>query len=198
VFTGLFDSRPADGLPMVRWMLFNMGARLEQTSRELASIYAISRLIISSVADPGGMPVFITQVCREISSALGDARPVALYVYNVFNDDFELSGTAGDASPFAASFERSDPAIAPVFDRAEFVDELRSGGACFSACPMVYAGRVTGFVLVACDGMGLPQRMKDLVASITILVGVAVENLRHLQEERQLQRFRQEKDRYTF
>lgn len=197
VFTELFAARPGDGLPMVRWMLFNMGARLEQTSRELASVYSIARIIIASVSDPGGMPAFLGQVCQEISSALGGARPVGLYVYNVFNDEFELGGSAGEA-PFMPAFERTDPAVAPVFERSAFIDELRVGGACFAACPMVYADRVTGFVLVACDGGGLPQRMKDLVYSITILVGVAVENLRHLQEERQLQRLRQEKSRYTF
>ncbi len=88
-FKDIIEKYPEDGIKIVQHMLSYIGLRLERTSKELSTIYSISKLIIEVVKGLG-LKNFLSLVGNEIVSAIGSDYLVGIYIYNVFNDEFEL------------------------------------------------------------------------------------------------------------
>lgn len=196
-FRNIFRTYPEDGLKIVQRLLFNMGTRLEQTSKELASIYAISNFMIETVKTLQ-VKVFLTFVCTELSVAIGIKTTIGIYIYNIFTEEFELVNVEGkSAGTFQQSYSKNDKSIEFIWESSVtgVIDIKERPNTLFSI--MRYLNEVIGFILIVSEDEKFSQREKDLVNSVTNLLSVAIVTLKNLQEEQQKNIFQQRKITYT-
>lgn len=193
-FEYIFANYSKDGIRIIEWLLFNTISRLEQTSKELASVYSISHLMIRSATEAQGLKLFLTNVCKELDNVIDPEFVVGIYIYNKFNEEYELVSISGQRNQvFKDSFDKNDNFVVQILDgKFEDIDGIK-----IYSCPMIYAKTIVGFVLITSPNKKFTQRVIDLINSITNLIAVGTVNLRHIQEEQEKARLQQMKSRYT-
>ncbi len=195
-FKKVFIKYPEDGIKIIEWLLYNMGSRLEQTSKELAAINTISYLIINSLNEEDGLKRFLTKVCSEIYNIIEVGSTVAIYVYNIFLEEFELISICGEDNNFLKkSYDKNDEFISKLLFNNENCGMISECGRNCILFPMINLQNFIGFVVITNKNFLFSQRMKDMVSSITNLLSVSTVSLQQIQEEREKQKFKDMKSR---
>jgi len=91
---------------MLESLLLSTLERLEQTSRELATVYEISRLIAKGLSFKDFCQSVITQICYSVPDIDGGL----IYLYNEFTTDYDLGGSV-NVQEMAVSIEETHPLI---------------------------------------------------------------------------------------
>ncbi len=81
-FLNIFKNYSEEGIKIVQSILLNNIFRLEQTSKELSSIYSISKIMIESITNMSDTKTFIKNVSVEIENALSKNFSFGIYLYN--------------------------------------------------------------------------------------------------------------------
>jgi CRP/FNR family transcriptional regulator len=197
-FMQFIAEQPAAGLRILSGLLQVAMDRLEQTSRELATIYETGKLISSGKR--------LSEVARGISDELllsiPDAAGAAVYLYNTFNEEFDpIAAPAGAPilSPAHAlvSAAKENPGgtiIVPLPASEEFL----KGAASLLLAPALKDGKLLGFMILwNKEGTAAFKNSHTLLAlSVAGQFAEAVENLRYQQEERDRQRLNNARQRY--
>jgi CRP-like cAMP-binding protein len=172
--------------------LFSTLERLEQTSRELATVYEISKIISES----RGMKEFSQKVLTQISYSIPDIISGYMYVWNEFSEEFEL--TASVKSEYQPNMAKNHPLAqylgANISETsivengpeiAAFLKEIRAEGSSMVIAPFNKDGLLLGFILLLSGTRDIKygSRIRDLMNSIsTQLVGVIM-NIKTQEEE---------------
>jgi len=88
-FKKLLSSDPAGTQKMLETLLFLTLGRLEQTSRELATIYEIGKMMIKSLP----LPEFCQEIIKHLCLSVPDVNTGSLFFWNEFAGDYEPYGT---------------------------------------------------------------------------------------------------------
>lgn len=196
VFIEIFKVKPEEGIKIVNWMLSNAMSRLEQTSKELASIYSISQIMLESVSKIDDVKDFLDKIATEVENVLPQGCSFGIYLYNIFNDEYEQISYKGEYKPWIKEvFEKNDIVVQKLLRYNETVIDNDN--------VYVYYFReednITGFILLITDiQFCLSQRNKDLLNSISNLISVSVSSLKNLYEQKSKLRLETAKTKYTF
>jgi GAF domain-containing protein len=176
--------------------------RLEQTSRELATIYQTGKAISSGRQ----LGEILKEIVEELLLAIPAADNGAAYIYNEFNDEFDpaagdtVAGQIETAHPFINFIKgRTSGAVLNAADEIAKLGVLAFEGAkSLLVSPIFKETKLLGFT--ALWSPKIPRAFKSshmlLAATVSSQLAEAIENLRHQQEERDRQRLRNAKDSY--
>lgn len=197
VFLEIFKTYPDEGIKIVQWMLFNTIARLEQTSKELATIYTISQKMVEAVKVMMNVKTFLKNISSEIEFILADRYDFGIYVFNRFNDEYELVSYSNKNSGFTFKevYDKNDKIIKTILQDKEVVfDKNKIYTYVLSDIKNVY-----GFIMILTNiDEQLSQQNKDLLSSLSNLVSISTGSLFVLQEEKEKIRLTSSKTKYSF
>lgn len=198
-FLGFIEKEPKAGLRILEGLLQVSMDRLEQTSRELATVYQTGKIISSGKS----LAEIAKSVMDEIMLAVPDAEKCAFHIYNQFNQDYdplvapqgakeipELNSDiyAVKKNPQGTIFAEPDALKDPVFANALSV----------LAAPVMKDGKMQGFLtLWNTRKAGIFKNSHLLLlASVAGQLAEAIENIQHHQEEHDRQRLNNSKLSY--
>lgn len=201
-FMNFISEEPKAGLRILSGLLQVSMDRLEQTSRELATIYQTGKAISSGRQ----LGEILKEIVEELLLAVPAADNGAAYVYNEFNDEFDPAA----CGPGACQVEKTHPLIKLMSGRtngalvnsAEEIAKVNiplfEGAKSLLVSPIFKETKLLGFT--ALWSTKIPQAFKSshmlLAATVSSQLAEAIENIRHQQEERDRQRLRNAKDSY--
>jgi|GEM_PF-1406511 len=197
IFLNIFNETPNEGIKIVQYMLFNTLSRLERTSKELATIYRISQLIMESLIHQDGIDKFLINVSSEIEDVLPEFCSFGIYLYNKFNEEYELILYKGQEKPnwLKDTFNMNDGTIKIL---------LNSQGTIFENNKIfVYYLKEDieniGFIFCITNlQFKLPQQINDLLLSIANLLSISIKSLKFIQEEKERLKLQISKSKYIF
>lgn len=202
-FADIVGKHPREGLKIFSGLLQVAMDRLEQTSRELATIYETSR-VISSGKSLGGIS---TAVAEELLVSVPSAGKSAVYIYNEFNEEFESPGLPEipASSSFIAKLASSPSGLALRSSEAEVnLPDFLAPSSAFVIAPIfkpnadTSSSRPAGFIALWTND----ERTSFTNANLLLLSSVsgqfaeALENLRHREEELNRARLDRSKQSY--
>ena len=196
VFLDVFNTKADDGIKIAQQMLFHTMSRLERTSKELTTIYRISQIILESVIQQEEPQIFLTKISEEIADILPEFCSFGIYIYNSFNEEYQLVTYKGEKSVWVKDvFEKNDEIIKTIFVSEETTIQNDK----------VYAyllkeGEInSGFIIcIVKQQFFLNQQNKDLLLSISNLLSVSIKSLKFLQEEKEKLKLQNVKSKYMF
>lgn len=197
VFLNIFKTQQSEGIKIVNWMLFNTISRLEQTSKELASIYTISQIIIDSISKMENIEVFLNKVATEVENVLPQFCSFGIYIYNIFNEEFNLVCYKGEKRMWVKEiYDVKDEFLQTVLYNQQ---EIKLENDKVYIFYLKETEKIVGFIMVVYSlQFSLSQRNIDLLNSISNLVSISVTSLRNLYEQKEKLRLESVKTRYTF
>lgn len=187
-FLGFIEKEPKAGLRVLEGLLQVSMERLEQTSRELATVYKTGKVISSG----SGLAAIAKNILDEVLLAVPEAETASFYIYNEFNQDFDpLSAPQG-----ACEISENSPLIAQIQANTTgsiFNDAAAAGfpkPLCVDAKSMINApilkeGKLLGFLIVwntKKTGMFKNSHLL-LLSAVAGQLAEAIENIKHQQEE---------------
>jgi CRP/FNR family transcriptional regulator len=201
-FMAFITREPAAGLRILSGLLQVAMDRLEQTGRELATVYQTAKIISQSqrLAD------VVARIREELLLAIPEADNIATFLYNEYNMEF----TPVTAQPGMEEVAVNDPLLArmkerlcgivynnadePEFPKAGFLTDARSA----LLVPITKDENLLGFIaLWSTKSKGMFKNSHSLlVASVAGQLAEAAENIRHRQEERDRQRLNNARQNY--
>jgi CRP/FNR family transcriptional regulator, cyclic AMP receptor protein len=92
----------AAAVDQVLTLLTGISMRLRRTTQELVTVFEVARLMGRDVPLKETMTAIVTQ----LQQTLGENTSVAFYMWNMFNDEYDLLSTAGASSDFAVSMPK--------------------------------------------------------------------------------------------
>ncbi|MBN1823459.1 MAG: cyclic nucleotide-binding domain-containing protein [Endomicrobiales bacterium] len=200
-FLKFISSEPNAGLKILSGLLQVSMDRLEQTSRELATVYQTGKVISSGQR----LDAIVKGILDEILLAVPEAENGAIYLYNEFNEEFDPVAAPRGFKEITANNGlvktlNKNPAGALVdLEKNEISGtEFLSGAKKLLCAPVLKEGRLLGFILL---WSGKPDAVFKsnyvlLAASVSGQMAEAVENIRHHQEEIDRQRLNNAKQNY--
>jgi CRP-like cAMP-binding protein len=188
-FAALIANHPEAGLRILsRLMQVTMG-RLEQTSRELSTVYQTGKIIASGRQ----LNDIVGCVREEIRLALPESQDGAVYLYNEFNQEFDPAAAPqgmkeiAEADPVIRQLSNSVDGLFPA--AAEHILWCRnithSNAQSVLFSPIRNDKKLFGFILVwdARQAGAFTNNHALLVASVAGQLASAIENIRFQQEE---------------
>jgi len=199
----LIVTQPVAGLHIVSGFMRVTMERLEQTSRELATIYQTGKLLAS------GSPLkeIIKGIRDELLRALPQADDAALFLHNEFNQEYEpVAAPAGlreIAETGALAGQLHNAGQGMIYDTPDEMsryDALFSGAQSGVFSPIYIAGKLRGFILMwnLKQSNAFTDSHALLIASVAGQLAAAVENLRYQQEERDRRHLNDARQTYQF
>lgn len=178
-FLSFIKQEPQAGLRILSGLLQVSMDRLEQTSRELATIYQTGKVISSG----RGLKPIAEGVMDEVKLAVPEAEKCAFYIYNEFNQDYDpLTAPEGAAEiPELQSDLRKIAADSPEPPNLDLFNGARS----LLTAPVLKDGKMLGFLALwnTKKAGAFKNSHKLLLTSVAGQLAEAVENIRHQQEE---------------
>ncbi|MDW8056086.1 MAG: cyclic nucleotide-binding domain-containing protein [Elusimicrobiota bacterium] len=198
IFLKIFKNYSDEGIKIVQRMLLNTIYRLEQTSKELATIYAISQKMLDAVKNIIEVSRFIENILSEIVSVLPDYCSCAIYIFNKFNDEYQLVVQTGNTGKLLKEiYDKEDPIIKNFVENAGngmVVDNEK-----FYTYKLSDGKNIFGLLVVLMNAeYELSQENKDILNSISNLVSISIATLSTLQEEKEKIKFTISKTKYSF
>jgi GAF domain-containing protein len=168
-------------LRLVENLLLIALERLEYTSRELATVFEISKTLARNLS----MEDFSLEIIRQLIYSVPDVDAGVLYVWDEFTDEFE--------SPGKPSLEKKHPLVRHAVEKNEtfFAGEKDAAdllkGIIEVKCALVapVADRKPQGILVLGDTktcVQYPQSAMDLLNSVALQISGAIENIRSRQD----------------
>lgn len=188
VLKNLADEDPSGMLKMVEKLLLHTLDRLEYTSRELATVFEVSKTLIKNLS----IEEFCQEIIKQLDYSVPDANEGVLYVWNEFTEEFE--------SPGKPSLDKTHKLVALIFGKSECVqlsEEQTSellGDIIKVKCAIIspiMRDRLTGILVLGETKRCIkyPRSTFDLVNSVSLQISGAIENIRARQELLAKQRF---------
>lgn len=178
-FLSFIKQEPQAGLRILSGLLQVSMDRLEQTSRELATIYQTGKVISSG----RGLKPIAEGVMDEVKLAVPEAEKCAFYIYNEFNQDYDpLTAPEGAAEiPELQADLRKIAADSPELPNLDLFNGARS----LLTAPVLKDGKMLGFLALwnTKKAGAFKNSHKLLLTSVAGQLAEAVENIRHQQEE---------------
>ena len=197
IFLNIFNETPNEGIKIVQYMLLNTLSRLERTSKELATIYRILQLIMESLIHQDGIDKFLINVSSEIEDVLPEFCSFGIYLYNKFNEEYELVVYKGEEKPnwLKNTFEINEETIKTLLNLQETVFEKNR---IYIYCLKEDKDNNGFIICITKSQLELSQQNKDLLTSISNLLSVSVRSLRFIQEEKEKLKLQSSKSKYVF
>ncbi|MCX7715985.1 MAG: hypothetical protein N2Z73_01045, partial [Endomicrobia bacterium] len=171
---------------------FNTISRLEQTSKELATIYNISQIMMESVSKMLDVKEFLFKIATEIENILPQFCELLVYIYNIFNEEYELVTYKSEYKKWIKEVYDVNDEIVKMFNTSQEViienDRI-----------YIYHLQNTGMILIIMNSQfNLSQQNKNLLNSIANLVSVSATTLKNLQEQKEKLKLESARTKYIF
>ncbi len=201
-FMQFVSAQPHAGLRILSGLLQVSMDRLEQTSRELATIYQTSKIISSGK----NLQNILKETSDELLLAIPGADNAALFLYNRFNEEYDAVVAPEGIKELARKCSlvcslAQHPSGMLVNDTAslrEPLEEFLRASKSFLLAPIVKNDTLLG--LVALWNSAAPNAFKNshllLLSSVAGQLAEAIENIQYQQEERDRQRLNDAKQEY--
>jgi CRP/FNR family cyclic AMP-dependent transcriptional regulator len=153
-------------------MVRTLSHRLRTTSRELAFLYDLSTLFLEP--NPTEQ-VLMIKVVQNVTHYVEGAWTVAGYVYNEFNDEYDLVAAEGEAAEAVRGRQAPSPGLE---------EGWQDGKTLWVALPA--SPKPAGFILLESSGQVAPREREELsriVRTVAKLLVSAMLNVRHAVEE---------------
>lgn len=200
-FADIVSKHPSEGLKIFSGLLQVAMDRLEQTSRELATIYETGRAIASGKS----LGEISAAVAEELLVAIPAAAKSAVYIYNEFNEEFESPGLPEipAASTFVAKIASSSSGLSGPCDSAglklpDFSGAFAAAGIFRPQGEAASSPLPSGFTLLWTNNARVTFSNANLLllSSVSGQLAEALENLRHREEEMNRRRLDRSKQSY--
>jgi CRP-like cAMP-binding protein len=201
-FLEFINAEPQAGSKILSGLLQVSMDRLEQTSRELATIYHTGNIIASGKQ----LQEVISNVRDEILLAIPQADGASIYLYNEYNREFDPVAAPKDSKEIALDDnivkqirEKMPGQILTAaqlskITREGFYQDARS----VILSPIIKNDEALGFIFLWNNAKGTAFQNGHLLLVITVASQLAesIKNMRYLQEEKDRLRLNGEKMRY--
>ncbi|MHB9154968.1 MAG: cyclic nucleotide-binding domain-containing protein [Endomicrobiales bacterium] len=201
-FMHFIQTEPKAGLRVLSGLLQVAMDRLEQTSRELATIYQTGKVISSGRR----LSEVAAGIRDELLLAVPEAENGAIFLYNEFNEEYDpVAAPEGtkEISPASPLLVRVKEKLGEVIinDPGEAgapVEEFLAGARTVLLSPIVKEVKILGFIVLwnAHQAGVFRTSHSLLVSSVGGQLAEAAENLRHQQEERDRRRLNNARQGY--
>jgi CRP/FNR family transcriptional regulator len=200
-FLKIVSEQPEEGMKILSKLLEVVMERLEQTSRELATVYQAGKIISSGRS----LKEIAQKVQEEINLAIPEIENYAMYFYNEFNREFE---------PLACSLKlneipANDPLVCLIAGKPKgLISEetgknptgtgIFKGSKSFLVVPIIKINDLLGFIMLTNTKKANVFKNSHalLILSVAGQLAEAVENIRYQQEERDRKRLKESKQGY--
>ncbi|MFH2071066.1 MAG: cyclic nucleotide-binding domain-containing protein [Elusimicrobiota bacterium] len=184
------------GQKMLETLLFSALERLESTSRELATIYEISRTIVKNLT----LEDFCSEVVRHLKYSVPGVDAAAVYLWNEFTEEYEQKAGAGENIK-KTHLAGNEQLVSLLSDKKEAVTITEQAildtalGNILKAKSVLVGplikNKLTGFLILANtrEPYVYPNSIKDLLNSVCMQLMPAIENIRTMQEKLAKERF---------
>ena len=201
-FMKFISEEPKAGLRILSGLLQVSMDRLEQTSRELATIYHTGTIISSGRR----LEEILKGITDELLLAIPEAEDSAVYIYNEFNDEFDPLAAGPKATQIPVTHAlvkhlKEKPGgsiLATVESIVNVRVDIFADAVSLLVSPIIKESKLLGFT--ALWSTKIPHAFRSgqllLAATVSSQLAEAIENVRHQQEERDRQRLRNAKDNY--
>lgn len=218
-FREIYSIDPDGAIKTIELFLLSSLERLEQTSRELATIYEISKIIIQNLP----MQKFCEEVMKQICYSIPELDDSGiLFLYNEFIDEYVnivridkgqiipiVLDTIDSLNPLIGFLKLqretliTDDEVIKTFLKTNLPDLQKLESKQFIICPLTsniitkfQSNRLTGFILFfnQVKQVKYGSSVCDLMNSITNLLIGAIENIRNKEEEEAKKRLQRSKE----
>ncbi|MFH1369064.1 MAG: cyclic nucleotide-binding domain-containing protein [Elusimicrobiota bacterium] len=196
-FLGFIKKEPQAGLRVLEGLLQVSMERLEQTSRELATVYQTGKIISSGK----GLPVIAKGVMDEVLLAVPDAEKSAFYIYNEFNQDYDplMAPPSAKEIPELNSdiFLIKKNQQGTIFNEPDSLkDSIFANALSVLAAPILKDGKLQGFLSLWNTRKAGVFKNSHLLLLMSVAgqLAEAIENIKHQQEENDRRRLNTMKD----
>jgi len=173
-FRKLFSLDPNGTQKMLESLLLSSLERLEQTSRELATVYEISKIIVKNLP----LNEFCEQVLKQLCYSIPEVNEGLFFVWNEFTEDYESNKISIPKNHKIIEF-LSDKKETTLLDETEILSAKS-----YIITPLVKE-KLIGFILLANTEKKVvfSQGTKDLLNSVALQLIGAIENIKNQQEK---------------
>jgi CRP-like cAMP-binding protein len=201
-FLNFINEEPQAGSRILSGLLQVSMDRLEQTSRELATIYHTGNIIASGKQ----LQEVIANIRDEILIAIPQADGASVYLYNEYNREFDPVAASKESKEIPLDDniikslrEKMPGAILTAAQLAKITHEdFCPDSKSVILSPIMKNDDLLGFILLWNNSKGSAFQNGHLLLVITVASQLAesIKNMRYLQEEKDRQRLNSEKMRY--
>ena len=179
-FRKLFSLDPTGTQKMLESLLLSALERLEHTSRELATVYEISKIIVKNLP----MNEFCDLVIKQLCYSIPEIDEGLFFVWNEFTEDYESSKISIPKNHKIIEF-LSDKTETTPLDKTEIIPAKS-----YLITPLIKE-KLIGFILFANTEkeVTFSQGTKDLLNSVALQLIGAIENIKNQQEKYDRERF---------
>ncbi|MBN1620967.1 MAG: cyclic nucleotide-binding domain-containing protein [Endomicrobiales bacterium] len=201
-FLNIVNIKPKEGLKILSRLLEVVMGRLEQTSRELATVYQTGKIISSNKP----LNQIIKEVQDEILSAIPDANQYATFLYNEFNQEFEAISSCDKIKEIPVKnkiIENIKNARSGIISKNSKDDNIASdmffkdSKSCLIV-PILRIDNLLGFLLLSNSERtnAFKNSHALLLLAVAGQLSEAIENIHFKQEERDRQKLQAAKQEY--
>jgi CRP-like cAMP-binding protein len=201
-FMKFINDEPKAGLEILSGLLQVSMDRLEETSRELATVYQTSKIISSGK----GLASVIGDTRDELMLAVPEANETCIYLYNEFNQEFDPASSSGNAPQIDLTHlliekikGKPQGIIVNFKEKSDFpIEQFYSNAKTLLITPMLKEQNMLGFILLwsttKFDAFQSSHLL--LVLSVASQLAEAITNIKYQQEERDRKRL--DSQRFTY
>ena len=195
-FKKLLITDPAGTQKMYETLLLSALERLEQTSRELATVYEISRIMVKSFT----MQEFCQEIIKQLCLSIPNADTGFIFIWNEFTEDYEPLGKFGSEIK-DCPLSKMHPLVSLIHDKNETIslhdhegiNDTIDRDICNIKSVLIaplFKEKLIGFILVgnSKNNVIYPNRTFDLLNSVSLQLIDAIENIQNQQERLAKQR----------
>jgi CRP-like cAMP-binding protein len=185
--------------------LFSTLERLEQTSRELATIYEISKIIAENLE----FKEFSRKVLKQIFYSVPNVDSGTMYIWNEFADEYELVASNNPIEN-QANIQNTHPLVKFLLTNKSETSIIENNDTILQTLDNIYRENICsviitplckedsllGFILFLSKTKTIKygSRMRDLMNSISTQLVSTIVNIRNKEEERARERLRQARE----
>ncbi len=173
-FRKLLAIDPAGTQKMFEILLLSTLERLEHTSRELATVYEISKIIVKNFP----LEEFCEQIIKQLCYSIPEVDTGLFFVWNEFTEEYESK---------KASIPKDHKIISLLTEKNEttIIDETDIFSAKSYIITPLIKEKLIGFILLANTKkqVTFSQGTKDLLNSVALQLVGAIENIKIQQEK---------------
>jgi CRP-like cAMP-binding protein len=205
----IFQKKPQMANPTMHFITDVMMERLRSTTTELAAIYEAGR----TIAAANTLPALAMSVMERLSQEnIPGAEAKGFFLWNPFNEEFDLVLQEGFDVASDFSLDRSDPLVqwlmqenapylsfdVPTDSRILIPETHVYFGLSLIATPFITHEKLLGFLLFVNRQTrnAFSYNQMVLLAAISDFIALAIDNIRHRQEESDRARLIQTKKGY--
>jgi CRP-like cAMP-binding protein len=193
-FLDITNEHSKEGLKILSGLLEVVMIRLEQTSRELATVYQASRVISS-----GKNTISIVKGLNdEVLLAIPEAKAAVTYLHNEYNQEFEqiaeekVYKEIPENHPLFKKLTENQSVITSndelntILEQIDFIKGAKS----FLIAPCIKSAKLLGFMALTNNSKkdAFKNNHSLLLSSVANQLAEAIENIKYQQEERDRKR----------